>query len=431
MPAHGLPEGAPGSDRMRMTLSGQVCGDPSRDVWTVQSTYEFRGSRYIPGRMPQRAMQQPPFRMVCQPGSDKDRELRARYPHYQVGSCEFTAPSIKVYRPMYDQPGIKEHEGYALVTTVNDEGPCQTVKAVARAPGSIGRAEAVTLDASESKGPIRRYVWSFRPGEGCPAGLEPFTLEGPKQSFQVLCPLQGTLTVVGEEEDDRDSQEFALGVTPRKWRTEFSYGKEDSKSFVGPVNLDGQTLGKNRCAEDGAGDYHWIHSDPGTSSWLEHGYKVAQVAEGPFAGFFYVSETSLHITRKTYINPSLLPGGLIYELNKATNLDNMLRLIRQVRAHERFHSSLVQVRLVNEPGFDPAVKLEAMMYREQAMLVDRADIAIRDVNARLSDASDDAEIARLMLTYPDFNRSGRIIVPAAGGGTTDWPIRSFANLYGS
>lgn len=390
------------------SMSSQIYGDPYKETWTVQFSMSAQGV----------TKPFPSFPVQCvAPGGAEEATARAAAQSAQRVTCVFRAgpsPTMTIYAQNFDLTGPVAMSG------------CASLKAVPGGPYNIVRGASVTLNGSKSKGPIKTYRWNLQPGDNCPEGVEPAQLEGKDpQGFQALCSLRGSLTVVGEDADDTDTQDFVVNVAPRKWKTDFATVREAPMS--GAIDSEQLTLGKNRCAEDGAEPNHWIHHTAALT-WEKDGYDVDQIKSGPFRGFWYVTAERLKVHRRPYINKSLLPRGEIYELNKASNAVDLNLLVQQIREHEKQHSELAKKRL-EEADFDPALKIERMAYKDRAQLVQMADAMIGDADSQLADASGEQPVKNELAGIKAFQRGGKLIVPKFhGGGITTKYIESYAGL---
>jgi len=305
---------------------------------------------------------------------------------------------------------------------------CPNVEAVPGGPYTPVRAETLTLDGSKSKGPIKTYLWDFTPGKGCPAELEPFRIEGARPAgFRVLCPLQATLTVRGEDDFDIDSQDFAVEVSPRKWKTEFDpVGKQGT--FDEDMSGLDHWFGRNRCALDDPTGAHWIHrpQDQGIDWESKDSYESARVDSGPFAGYWYVKDAHLQIHRLHLINLPLEPGKEVSRLNPRS----FMTLLRdEIFAHERWHTQLAKDWFDQNPARDPAIEIEALVYQTREQLRGNANDRITRFDEALTGASSEPAVRQKLVDEGRFDTGGNLLIPTQReGGTKVIPIPHLYDL---
>jgi hypothetical protein len=242
------------------------------------------------------------------------------------------------------------------------------------------------------------------------------------------------------EDGSTDTAPVEVEVEPRKWKTQFTWAAEGRMS--GDLNIEVHDLGKNRCAEGETVHHHYIHKkhrglDKGESAerptvkpedltWRDVGYKLAQATRGPFQGYWYVSESTLKVFRKPFINSRLLAGGDIWKLNqkdpeRRADLD---LLVRQIREHEFQHGELARKRLA-ELDPDPAMQIEPLAGMDEKALVQLVDGLIGSADTELATAAGEDPV-KAQLQHAPFLRGGTVIVRQRDNtGETGWPIEAY------
>lgn len=283
------------------------------------------------------------------------------------------------------------------------------VVAVANA-ADVVRAATATLDGSASRGEIDSYVWSVEPNWDCelgslsvPMGMGPHGPFGQpvvaeKETFELvaLCGVDATLTVSGPKGTDEDFTQ--LTVTPRPWTM--------SPPLSSPTQADLNTkFGTNVCAEEGVGveSGHMIHTSKG-NTWEGDGYTLGEVDDpsGPFHGVSYVTASTLLVSRLEVANSSWLPNGWEYNFNavEKNNAANVILLGKQIRAHEKAHSTLVTKWLADQ-GNDPAPKIELLISPDPEQLVNATDTVVRGANTEMCIATGHDAVNGLLQTEFD------------------------------
>lgn len=280
------------------------------------------------------------------------------------------------------------------------------VRAIIQGPKNFKRAATITLDGSKSTGPIKDYTWEFDIDEDCTRPYEsdgPRIAKGKSVTMQALCNFSATLTVEGD--DTSDSTILSLKVEPRtgkNWKT--AYSSTTGSHLTSPIFSDAleMHLGVNQCAFESQKKTggHYIHTnDLNNGSWKDPGYRVAQVKDaGPFGGLFYVESQKLEVKRVERINANLLPGGDIYKLNQDNNnLADLNALAAQVKAHEKGHSTLMELALreLGDEG-DPARRIEAVVDLSEEDVVEVADSIVREANVFLLEATSEKNVQNLL-----------------------------------
>jgi len=339
----------------------------------------------------------------------------------------------------------------------NPSSKRKPLKADAGGPYTVVRGEVARLDGSKSKGSCLRYAWTFaaspsdpsekrRPATGgseddavfayaeqlaCPqgqAGNQGARKEGATAPTVFLCSLKVTLTV--RDGQASDSEDVIVKVKPRGpkgWQTHIEE-KQPETFLSGSRLVRGQIeLGKNVCALDATDmPTHWLHAG---KPWKGEGYAVATVTDpkGPFDKWSYVGSSNLRIQRAARLNADLAPGSELAQAN-AKNKD-FDTLHKSVLEHERLHGVLVFEAMaeIQKQGNDPAKIIEALSTPGgEAPLVDRADLAIGTVEARLRTQNHD-KIKERLATTPQFNREGTILVRDGAGGYEPFSVSNMAN----
>jgi hypothetical protein len=181
---------------------------------------------------------------------------------------------------------------------------------------------------------------------------------------------------------------------------------------------------------------HHDHRNGHLGDFKDVAYTVAQVqdADGPFDGWWYVDQNKLQVKRVVYVNDYLQIGSVVdaknMEVDRALKKPHdFRRWIRQINAHENMHGQLMQ-EFLGQPGSDPAPKIEPMIAEDGNALTDRVDTLLRDAEQEIINASNEAKVHARLAAIPDFNRSGKVMVPTSDGSDEyeSWPIPNFAAL---
>ena len=293
-------------------------------------------------------------------------------------------------------------------------------------PAPRGELQTLSAESSLPRGKLKSFRWKFREGE-CPNGVRPKTVtkEGPRIQVRLLCPAFVELTVSdGVSEDTLVTQ---VAPAPRPWKTPFEhlegerllpekpltqvlYDPSKSRGLMNGGNVCGASESGKEC-EDGS---HSLHPGKGNTSgykteasWNKRGYVLTQLVDpgGPFDGVWYVKEYKLEATRRTLMNPYILPAGKplegakrnFYQANKAhgRDVDGMLAAIR---GHEGLEAATMSGgRVAGHSGRqrdalrkqDPALELEKIVAPGEKQAEELADAAILEAELRICEASSD------------------------------------------
>jgi len=214
---------------------------------------------------------------------------------------------------------------------------------------------------------------------------------------------------------------------PRTWKTPFKhlpgerplpegtltqvlYDPSKSRGLMNGGNVCGASQSGKEC-EDGS---HSLHPGKGMTSqhkteasWNKRGYVLTQLVDpgGPFDGVWYVKEPKLEVTRRTLMNPYILPTGKplegaklnFYQANKkhGRDIDGMLEAIR---GHEGLQAPTMSGgRVAGHSGRqrdalqaqDPALELEKIVAPDEKRAEELADTAIQEAEIRICEASSD------------------------------------------
>jgi hypothetical protein len=357
-------------------------------------------------------------------------------------------------------PGLDEVDAPLKRTmTVTLTPGSATLAAHIVAPGSVRRADTVTLDGSTSTGDITEYAWTFTVAEDCPVeGGRQVRRSGLQASFIALWDFDAEL-VVKDKAGKTASAKRRVRVIPRdgaEWQTKFSTRKEDLKDApmtAGVQDVDNYKkaleeagkdpaksrklprpkfpsgtpqigviqLGINQCDLDStlvvAG--HRIHTkDTKNQTWSDGGFELLRVAdEGPFGGLFFVKKQSLEIKRVERVNVLLKPGSVIYAMNARQEKNNtpaLNALRNEVTKHEELHSTLTRDALhrLRSKGQDPSAVLEALVGLQLGPTTQTADERLKALNLELMVASNEQAVKETLKGDPKFAGKVTIWLPA-------------------
>ena len=295
-------------------------------------------------------------------------------------------------------------------------------RAMARisAPASFTRGDTVTLDGSGSLGDLRKYEWRFAYGANCAPAIprDPeLVIEGPRITFKALCDFRASLSVEDSlGQGDRTSSAW-IRVVPRRgdlWKTKFA--SRPGPDLTERLMPEFMRLGVNQCAQHAAdaATGHFIHTSAANNgTWIDDGYETEEVTDaGPFGGMWWVSNNKLEIDRLERVNRNLTAGEA-HDINRAHGtLANFLLLKPQVQAHEAMHSTLAKEAIERD---DPALKVEAVLGGSRAMIQTFADMAIRDAEQSVLEATSDANVGSRLRSNAALNRSVNIWLPDTSG----------------
>jgi hypothetical protein len=345
-----------------------------------------------------------------QPWSKDETSHTGTTTGYGVETASFEGPLPEDYRNRLS--GTVTHET-PYADPSNDVTASMTVTwnltnaghltAVALVQHPIVRGAVAAFDGSHSTGKITGYRWTLTPRD-CPHGGREAVLDGARVSARLLCAVSATLEVT----DGRStalSEPVIADVTPRRWTTLFPAAKE--KRIRGPFSSEGMFFGKNVCAfgDDVSDKIHREHK--GSRTWEGVGYALDQVEPGgPFGGFWYVARKNLTVARELEINERLFPGHDVYDLQRSKAEAD--RLLRQVRAHEAMHGTLMQRALAAAPDKDPAQEIESLYGAERDRIKTDADFKIGEADTRLSEATDEPAVRAELRRIPEFRRGGSV-----------------------
>jgi hypothetical protein len=325
----------------------------------------------------------------------------------------------------YNSPSVLTRE-YTLKATLTPLfGEKKPLKAIPGGPYGTTRGTPLQLDGSKSTGLITEYRWTFTPSASCTAGISLGTteLKGPGPQVTLLCPVTATLTVT----DDRntDSASIPITVDSRGWRTGYTLSPEgtDKSPLAGPPWFDnpwqtGYEGGANICGlcEGTANENTNLHPPVKDGSWEKSGgYVITRISEpdGPFDGYWYVSEYHMQMNRKIVINPYILPlpsGGreLPYSLGSfyQNNIDKKYpadKYLEGVRQHEQDHTGRMKAALLS---VDPADDIEQLFEKNHNDVQTRADAKLRETEKTICIKSNDASNPPMRVTW-----TGKLVFP--------------------
>lgn len=306
-------------------------------------------------------------------------------------------------------------------------------------PYSVQRGAQLQLDGSQSEGMRLTYEWILRP-VSCPMDVNSTRFEDVRPQVTLLCSMTAHLTV--SDGSQSHSSTTTITVTPREWQTPFEHVAQEgpldrtqptirrTTAPGAPVEFEGAFVGgENVSASDPSADSReTLHPRRDKGSWAGRGYTVARVAEGPFAGIWYVDSYDIEVKRQTLINKFLLPGGpplragSFYAKNMELNTD-IVAYLEAIRAHEGMqsstgvlgHSGLTKRALEAD---DPAPRVEVMMDGDRDALQKRVDELLQKTDVALCSASDDPlpRIWSGRVAFPFDDASGWEIVTIQVGG---------------
>jgi hypothetical protein len=166
-----------------------------------------------------------------------------------------------------------------LVYTVTTSGELKGTTDLEADPGGpyeAERGETVTLDASDSKGKIQSYRWTFQdpPASGARAAELPIRADAVKQGKTVTVTVLKSIKVTLEISDGQNkaSKATSIVVHPRKWKTKFKHVDDEGVYKVGPPQPRGWEGGINVCSVDQKPD-HIFHPAQSFGTWKNAGYR--------------------------------------------------------------------------------------------------------------------------------------------------------------
>jgi hypothetical protein len=314
-------------------------------------------------------------------------------------------------RPVEGKGSAFSHAQWVLHPDPCPDGPLEASAGDAMA---VPRGEPIQLDGSGSTGCIIDYQWTFKPGPGCLKGTSFNTgaiKKGSSPSVVLLCDAQAVLTV-SDVLGNIDQDETSITVTQREWETPSGHlDEEGSLTLLMAGTSDNISLfdifarelssgwdvrhtgGVNVSAEDQRQEM-WLLFDPvrKDDSWYGRGYQITSVddPEGPFDGFYYVTDYTIRMFRQTMLNPHLPESGVkssplhehnFYEYNvDQGNKANFDAYLDSIRDHEEAHTELMRKAIAGEN--DPAVGVERIFFQDRDQLKTESDLIIRNAEKR-------------------------------------------------
>jgi hypothetical protein len=316
-----------------------------------------------------------------------------------------------------------------LVYTVTTSGELKGTTDLEADPGGpyeAERGETVTLDASDSKGKIQSYKWTFQdpPANGPGAEALPVRADAVKQGKTVTVTVLKSIKITLEVSDGQNkaSKATSIVVHPRKWKTKFKHVDDEGVYKVGPPRRRGWEGGINVCSVDQKAD-HIFHPAQSFGTWKNAGYTLERVNDpkGPFDEYYFVNDYTLEITRQALINRYITeasPLTILHIDGKDYNFHAGNRRLEKkfglppavqpyltaVRAHEKMHSTLMRGALRK---VEPAREVEKEFGRDPSSVEFRVDKAIEAAWDEITTASKD---------YPDAPDmwAGSLAVPDPG-----------------
>ena len=283
---------------------------------------------------------------------------------------------------------------------------------------ALGNEREFTLDASNSKGKIKEYKWTFAQSGGGSAGVKfdpGVELSGKTVNVTLLEPTEVTLTV--SDGKKRHKKTMVVGPQMAEWKT--PCGEEPNTLALNEPRLifsNGynpmMTLGQNVCAlcfakgvlKEGGEILHPTGDD-------QTPYTMAEVKNGPFKGTWYVSKYTAEIRRQRLIHPDLLPVSKFYQWN--IQLHGDVAIFAQARQdHEHTHTVLIQEAL-DQKQADPAPRLQKLFGQSEDDLQSKADGEIRDSEAKICDLYLNENLVRQRLREKWGDRRARLYFPTS------------------
>jgi hypothetical protein len=323
-----------------------------------------------------------------------------------------------------------------------------TLVARIRGPRVVRRGDAVTLDASWSKGDITDYRWKFSVAAGCPARpADPREISGKTVTFTALWDFEARLEVT-DKDGKQDSTRHSVTVKPRTgadWETFFksipdtpvpwplfagtkaiettNYPTPQEQARLldlakGNTKFEQLEIGVNHCKyhapEIVTG--HWIHrTEPVLRTWKDVGYDIVLVRdEGPFNGLYFIKTQKLAIDRRERINKSLLPGGEAYKMNGPRGtFEALTALLNQVKAHEKVHGELAKEELLRlrNAKQDPAAQIEKVIGASAEDVTTEADKRIWDAESLIVTAAEEPKVKDRLSTKDAFKQAATVWLP--------------------
>lgn len=316
--------------------------------------------------------------------------------------------------------------------------------------GPVSRGGAVTLSGKGSKGPIQSYLWTFTlagdaANDTVYTDYKQVTLQPGVHQEGIsikMVPLRSLLVTLTVSDGALSSSTSAnLEVCARKWRTRFRHAGEGPFRPPGRIRVEPDfylPFGRNVCTLDGlTGDQssgHFLHheKDQKKNDWEnpKTGFTLRQVNEpgGPFDGFWYVADYRVHVDRTSLINVELAESQHIYKINKASDHVHEAAfkdLVKEIRAHEHMHSTLVEEELGRS---DPAMKIEGFIHRDVDALREIVNLGIDNAEVKLGEATAEKNVMT-RLAKLGFDRPCTVLLPEnSQGDYRDVTFKSMAEI---
>ncbi len=267
-------------------------------------------------------------------------------------------------------------------------------------PYTVRRGGKVELDGSASrpKKKITSYLWTFT--SHCPGGVEgrPSTLSGKTVKIVAVCRTTATLTVSGGGASSKP-KDATIRVTGKLKDVNFHQPPDaDTGNFAFDTAQGTFVFGFNRCAIEWNHSHdpeladHWLH-EPANGNDVETD-KVHDPG-GPYNGFHYVTDHNLKVVRQMIINRKLLPGGDVYELNKAKHKKAIENIDEATLDHERIHGELVKKALASQK-LEFLDKLARAVGKSEEDLQSRAHDIVGGGETELKHASAESKVHKEM-----------------------------------
>jgi hypothetical protein len=267
-------------------------------------------------------------------------------------------------------------------------------------PYTVRRGGKVELDGSASrpKKKITSYLWTFT--SHCPGGVQgkASSLSGKTVKIVAVCRTTATLTVSGGGATSKPKS-TTIRVTGKLRDVDFHQPPDaDTGNFPFDTAQGTFVFGFNRCAIEWAHSHdpdladHWLHK-PADGNDVETD-KVHDPG-GPYNGFYYVTDHNLKVVRQLIINRKLLPGGDVYELNKAKHKKAIENIDEATLDHERIHGELVK-KALRSKKLKFLDKLARAVDLSEEALQNRADAIIVGGETELKDASTESKVHKEM-----------------------------------
>lgn len=416
-----------GSDHdENLMMSGSISGEATSDYRLEIDANSDDAVLHIHVRSSKSTLQASMFgRQVQQMSLDQptpDFDLRA--------AISDDAESLEFRRESHNDLLVGRIDSVSVLTLVPDEVPLTAVLVA----GSAVRGERARLDGSRSRGRINTYSWRLTPLGDSHAPVTEFDTTTPVVDLVLLEDVKVHLRVADSRGRRKEATDATAKVIARKqWDTLYDpdpvEGALRDQGLVSPEAVPGETnhFGQNTCAKEGQDSGHGIHASS-TTTWHDEpdGFTLARVTDPgrPFHQYWYVATQALVAKRKVFLNPDLLEGSPLFDVNRQKGTIAAFRtLVASSRAHERMHGTLIQKIVLAE---NPSKRIEALVSSSEDGLVTFADMAIRATQTNIQEGDfHEQDVRRAMAK--DFAGGGTVWVRNGGGGFAPWTIASFAN----